>query len=102
MNNFQKLIAENEQELSSEQTERILQAVWGNLGFLRLLGDVADIYVSKMVDVAIMAASGSSDSISVAEGVPRLLHAPAPDQPPASPDGPPGKRGPSSPSEPVR
>ena len=58
-NNFQRMFDEDANNIPPEKYERILHNVWGNLGFLRMLGDVADLYVSQMVGVMVMAAGGN-------------------------------------------
>lgn len=57
MNNFQQLLELESRRMKQEDSDRILQNVWGSLGFLRMLGDVADIYVSKVMDVLVIASS---------------------------------------------
>ncbi|HOY16541.1 MAG TPA: hypothetical protein PLC89_04575 [Haliscomenobacter sp.] len=58
-NNFQRMLDEDVERLAPEKYERIVSTVWGNLGFLRMLGDVADLYMSQMVGVMVMAAGGA-------------------------------------------
>jgi hypothetical protein len=57
-NNFQRMLEEDIELLKPEHYERIVSSVWGNLGFLRMLGDVADLYVGQMVGVMVLAAGG--------------------------------------------
>lgn len=58
-NNFQRMFDEDADNIPPEKYERILHNVWGNLGFLRMLGDVADLYMSQMVGVMVLAAGGN-------------------------------------------
>lgn len=58
-NNFQRMLEEDVERIAPEKYEHIVSSVWGNLGFLRMLGDVADLYVSQMVGVMVMAAGGN-------------------------------------------
>lgn len=52
------MLEEDVERIAPEKYERIVSSVWGNLGFLRMLGDVADLYMSQMVGVMVMAAGG--------------------------------------------
>jgi hypothetical protein len=58
-NNFKRMLDEDIERIAPEKYERIVSNVWGNLGFLRMLGDVADLYMSQMVGVMVMAAGGA-------------------------------------------
>lgn len=63
MNSFKELQEVEEQEVRQDMQalEDIERELWGNLGFLRMLGDVADIYLGRVVDVMI-AASNPADT----------------------------------------
>jgi len=63
-NNFQRMLEEDVERIAPEKYERIVSSVWGNLGFLRMLGDVADLYMSQMVGVMVMAAGGEGSGAS--------------------------------------
>jgi hypothetical protein len=96
MNNFQKLFEEDSNNIPSHHYDRIEEAVWGNLGFFRLLGDVAEIYMTKMVGVMIMATGAEQPEVAMIAPKP---HRSAPDaldrQAPE-----PGKQAPGNPETP--
>ena len=82
MNNFHRLYEEEEAAFVREGNQEVLQNIQGTLHFFRMLGDVADVYLSGMLGVL---AAGNS-------AVPRnqSVQSNAPDQPPRgpAPDGP--------------
>lgn len=95
MNNFKKLFEEDVSKISPNQYERIEEAVWGNLGLFRLMGEVADIFMSRMVGVVIMAA-GAEKPVDIT--MPKS-HMPPPDQLERQPPEP-GKHTPGNPDTP--
>ena len=82
MNNFHRLYEEEEAAFVREGNQEVLQNIQGTLHFFRILGDVADVYLSGMLGVLTASNPPVSDSQSAASN--------APDQPPRgpSPDGP--------------
>ena len=58
MNNFQRLLEEEGRRMPAEDSEKILNNIWGALGFIRMMGEVVDIYVSRVGGVMIMATGG--------------------------------------------
>jgi hypothetical protein len=100
-NNFQRLLDEDIDRLSSErkqQNERIMGSVTGSLGFFRMLGDVADLYMSRAFGVMIMAAGGGAPDPKRGPAGPPKSGATPPDRPGQSQD--PGKTGPRGPEDP--
>lgn len=95
MNNFKKLFEEDVSKISPNQYERIEEAVWGNLGLFRLMGEVADIFMSRMVGVVIMA-TGAEEHVDIT--MPKS-HMPPPDQLERQPPEP-GKHFPGNPETP--
>jgi hypothetical protein len=93
-NNFQRLLDEDVNRLESEdagQYKRIMGSVTSSLGFFRMLGDVADLYMSRAVGVMIMAAGGPApDSKKDPASAPKSNTPSAPDRP----NNDPGKTGP--------
>lgn len=55
MNNFQRLLEEEGRRMPAKDSEKILNNIWGALGFIRMMGEVVDIYVSRVGGVMIMA-----------------------------------------------
>lgn len=58
------MLEEDVERIAPEKYEHIVSTVWGNLGFLRMLGDVADLYMSQMVGVMVMAAGGPGPELN--------------------------------------
>ena len=50
MDNFRKIEEENE-EAFRNKSRKVHANVWGTLGFFRFVGDVLDVYVSRVFDV---------------------------------------------------
>jgi hypothetical protein len=98
-NNFQRLLDEDVNRLESEdagQYKRIMGSVTSSLGFFRMLGDVADLYMSRAIGVMIMAAGGPApDSKKDPASAPKSTPSSAPDRP----NNDPGKAGPQGPGD---
>jgi hypothetical protein len=104
-NNFQRLLEEDVERLSSERkqhNERIMGSVTGSLGFFRMLGDVADLYMSRAIGVAIMAAGGGAPDPKRGPAAAPNNAATPPDRPGQNKDqGKTGPRGPEDPRHPL-
>lgn len=65
MNNFQRLLEEEGRRMPAEESEKILNNIWGALGFIRMMGEVVDIYVSRVGGVMIMATGADVPAMPV-------------------------------------
>lgn len=59
MNNFQKLMEEEEQNLGIQGQNNIHSNVWGTLGIFRFIGEIVDVYLPKVFDLLVVAAGGT-------------------------------------------
>jgi len=60
-NNFQKLMNEEEERYVQRQGEPVQAKVWGTLNLFRLVGDVAEVFLPRVMDVIVMIAGGRND-----------------------------------------
>lgn len=91
-NNFQKLMQEEEENYQRLQEDRVHSKVWGTLSLFRLVGDLVDVFVPRVVDVFVMVAGGRGESEKDGR--------PVPPRPPSQGDVvDPGKIAPGSPED---
>ncbi|KGE88937.1 MAG: hypothetical protein ACE362_01695 [Phaeodactylibacter xiamenensis] len=90
-NNFERLLERQAEAIHPDVQERTEQGLFKTFESLRLVGQLLDVFVPKMVDVLVVAAGGDSSRKPVSAG----LDAHARKGPAASPD----NHGPSLPKE---
>ena len=62
MNNFKKLLEEEESILNDRpQLRKVQTNLWQTLGVFKFVGQIVEVYVPKMVDLLILAAGGKVD-----------------------------------------
>lgn len=62
-NSFRALQEETERDFNRSNAqfqEKVKAEVWGSLGVLRLIGQIVEMYLPKVVDVFIVASGGSA------------------------------------------
>lgn len=91
INNFKTLLEQDSERMKNP--DRILNNIAGTLGFFRMLGNIADIFISRVFNVIIIAAGGNRDLESAAPP-PRNVVNP-PDAPASDGPGGPGATDPS-------
>ncbi|NRA49505.1 MAG: hypothetical protein HRU12_10270 [Phaeodactylibacter sp.] len=89
-NNFEKLLERQAKTIRPEVKEQTEQGLFKAFESLRLVGQLLDIFVPKMVDVLVVAAGGK------ANGNPPSTEPTEPKRPGSTP---PGPKGPSLPEE---
>ncbi|MCB9081067.1 MAG: hypothetical protein H6555_05070 [Lewinellaceae bacterium] len=62
INNFQ-FLDDSEPELNPADSDRILKNVWGNIGMYRMIGQVMDVYVGRLMNTLVDAAAAGDDSV---------------------------------------
>lgn len=90
INNFQ-FLDDSEPELNPADTDRILKNVWGNIGMYRMIGQVMDVYVGRLMNTLVDAAAAGDDSVMDSDS-----RSTRPD-PARGPQQDPGKHGPGIP-----
>jgi len=82
MNNFHRLYEEEEAAFVREGNKEVLQNIQGTLHFFRILGDVADVYLSGMLGVLTASNPNVPPKQSAASSAPdQPLRGPDPDGP---------------------
>lgn len=61
-NNFERLLERQAQEIRPDVQERTEQGLFKTFESLRLVGQLLDVFVPKMVDVLVVAAGGDSNA----------------------------------------
>lgn len=64
-NSFKKLLEEESREVNEKhklQINQVQGGIWQSLGFFRLVGDIVDVYIPRLLEVFIMAAGGNASS----------------------------------------
>jgi len=91
-NNFERLLERQAQAIRPEVQERTEQGLFMAFESLRLVGQLLDVFVPKMVDVLVVAAGGNSNATSGAANTPDSIKQ-------KGPAAPPDKEGPSLPED---
>jgi len=82
MNNFHRLYEEEEAAFVREGNQEVLQNIQGTLHFFRILGDVADVYLSGMLGVLTATNTAVPGNQSASSNAPdQAQRGPAPDGP---------------------
>ena len=62
VNNFKKLMEEDEERYLQAHNNQVGTRVWGTLGFFRLIGDLVTMFIPRVIDVFVMAAGGREEN----------------------------------------
>lgn len=68
MNNFQRLFDEEERAFAEAGNEEVLNKVQGTLQLFRIVGEVADIYLSSVLSVLVTAVDPDTDMEQLSSG----------------------------------
>lgn len=90
-NNFERLLERQAQEIRPDVQERTEKGLFQTFESLRLVGQLLDVFVPKMVDVLVVAAGGDSSAKPVAAGLEAMNR--------KGPAAPPSAQGPSLPKD---
>lgn len=91
-NNFERLLERQAQAIRPEVQERTEQGLFKTFESLRLVGQLLDVFVPKMVDVLVVAAGGDSNATPGAANTADSIKQKGPATPP-------DKEGPSLPED---
>jgi hypothetical protein len=90
-NNFERLLERQAQSIRPDVQERTEQGLFQTFESLRLVGQLLDVFVPKMVDVLVVAAGGDSNIKPVSAGLNTMNRkgpaAPPDNQGPSLPEG---------------
>ena len=89
-NNFQRLMAEDEDHYTQLYGDKIRSNVWETMGFIRLVGEMVTMFVPRVFDVFVMATGGGRSEENDQQ---------RPPDPPSSGRGPAPGEGPSAPPD---
>ena len=67
-NNFKQLFEQEEETYEKNHQRHIASKVWGTLGLFRLVGDIVEIFIPRVMEVFVMAAGGRNDNADRSRG----------------------------------
>lgn len=68
INNFKKILEEDEQKFLGARQDSCRKSIWGALGVYKFVGQLMDMYVPKAVDVLISATNANSSKAAPSDG----------------------------------